>query len=153
MSECKECGLKRILLIGGSCPEHLIQPEPTPTVHILKNGKSYCEMPGVPGTWPDHHLYISYQDRENAKEANCPGCVARRDAGPHLAERLNGDSPDLLGTRHVPLPSVDGSGALKWVISAPDGVALDASGQDAFEERTGQSAHFDRDLGRWHKVG
>lgn len=122
-----------------------------PTVHILKEGRSYCGMPGVPGSWPDHHLWISYQDQENAKEANCPGCLARRDSGPHLAERLNGDGPEALHTR-IPVP--DGKGGLRWsAVALPAGVVIDASGVDAIEESTGQAAHFDIDLGRWSKVG
>jgi uncharacterized Zn-finger protein len=126
---------------------------PKLTVHILKEGRSFCDMPGVPGEWPDNHVYISYQDRENAKEANCPGCLARRESGPHLADRLNGDNAGQVGAKCVSLPFPDGSGGLKWACSLPDGVVLDASGCDASEEETGQAAHFDRDLGRWHRVG
>lgn len=129
------------------------QTAPKLTVHVLKEGKSYCEMPGLPGEWPDNHVYVSYQDEENAKEANCPGCVSRRNAGPHLAERLNGDNSEQIGAKHTPLPFPDGKGGLVWASVLPDGVILDASGQDAFEEKTGQSAHLDRDLGRWHRVG
>ncbi len=126
-----------------------------PTVHILKEGKSYCDMPGVPGEWPDGHLYVSFQDQENAKEANCPGCLSRRDSGPHLAERLNGDNAEQIGASCFPMPFPDGKGGLVWRCSSPlpDGVALDTSCLDAFEESTGQSARFDPDLGRWHKVG
>jgi hypothetical protein len=127
---------------------------PAPIVHILKFGRSYCEMPGVPGTWPDNHLFISFQDEENAKEANCPECVARRDAGPHLAERLNGDNHEQVGVKYAIMPLPDGAGGIRWSGGKlPDGVRLDESSFDAFEEATGQSAHFDQDLGRWHKVG
>lgn len=122
-------------------------------VHILKEGKSYCGMPGVPGSWPDSHLFISFQDEENAREVNCPGCLARRDSGPHLADRLNGDGHEQVGVRSVVVPFPDGNGGLKWTCGLPDGVVLDASGLDASEEKTGQAAHFDHDLGRWHRVG
>jgi len=126
---------------------------PGPVVHILKEGKTYCGMPGLPKDWPDNHLYLSYQDEANASQVSCTDCIARRQAGPHLSERLNGDSPGQVAARHVPLPSPDGKGGTSWVCDLPDGVALDASGEDAYEEKTGQSAHFDRDLGRWSKVG
>ncbi len=91
---------------------------------------------------------------ENAKEANCPGCLARRDAGPHLAERLND-----LNAEVYPSPdgkNKDGTMKLKWVCPLPPGVSiasLDVSGFDAIEEGTGQAAHFDPNVGRWHKVG
>lgn len=122
-----------------------------PTVHILKEGRSYCGMSGVPGSWPDDHLWISYQDQENAKEANCPGCLARRDAGPNLAEHLND-----LNAEVYPSPdgaNRDGTMKLKWVCPLPPGISLDVSGFDAIEDSTGQSAHFDPNIGRWSKIG
>lgn len=119
---------------------------PALTVHILKEGRSYCNMSGVPASWPDHHVYISYQDQENAKEANCPECVAHREAGPGLSERLNVSNAE-------PIPSVV-SGSVRYCLGRPpEGVAFDSSGLDAFEEKTGQAAHFDVDLGRWSKIG
>ena len=118
-----------------------------PIVHILKHGRSYCEMQGVPGEWPDNHIWISFQDQENAKEANCPECVSRRDAGPTLADRLNETNPEVL-----PLP--DGKGGLRMSAGTPPaGVVFDSSGLHAMEDSTKQAAHFDRDLGRWHKLG
>ncbi len=116
---------------------------PAPVVHILKHGKSYCDMPGVPGGWPDHHLWISFEDRENAKEASCPECVSRRDAGPRLSDRLNGTNPFVI-------PCGDGS---FFAGTPPPGVVFDPSGLHAVEESTGQAAHFDPDLGRWHILG
>lgn len=44
------------------------------TVHILWLGRPYCGLPGVPGEWPDGHLWV---DKDSRRDANCPGCLER----------------------------------------------------------------------------
>lgn len=42
------------------------------TVHILFHGRSFCNMVGMPGQWPDGHLWT---DVENAEKATCQTCI------------------------------------------------------------------------------
>lgn len=46
------------------------------TVHILKHGRSYCGMFGVPGRWPPKHLWVSFEDDWEAA-ATCGACRIR----------------------------------------------------------------------------
>ncbi len=127
-----------------------------PVVHILKEGRSYCGMPGVPKDWPDNHLWLSFQDEANAAHVNCPECIERRRSGPHLAERLNA------GLNREVLPYPDGKGGVYWSAGRPpEGVSFNyvpPAGESRFEysaveEKTGQAASYDMDLGGWVKVG
>jgi hypothetical protein len=129
----------------------------SPTIHFVKDKKSLCSgtpegcfsrntVFGDPKSWPDDHLFIRVEDKENAKEVNCPICRLKGDPNPQLADRLNVSHPE-------PLPSLDSKGGLRYLNASLEGVIFDVSGLDSSEEKTGQAAHFDHDLGRWHKVG
>lgn len=52
------------------------------TVHILKHGQSHCKMPGVPGEWPEGHIWISFQDPDIRAAATCPECRSVEGLGP-----------------------------------------------------------------------
>lgn len=41
-------------------------------VHIVRGGRSLCLMQGVPGEWPDGHVWVAIDDKD---KATCPECV------------------------------------------------------------------------------
>lgn len=41
------------------------------TVHIVHEGRSYCEKPGVPGSWPAGHKWVTFDE---FRLASCPEC-------------------------------------------------------------------------------
>lgn len=49
------------------------------TVHILQHGQSHCRMPGVPGEWPEGHIWLSFEDADLRAAATCAEC--RRQQG------------------------------------------------------------------------
>jgi hypothetical protein len=69
--------------------EHLRQQyDARPVViHILKHGRSYCDMPGVPGSWPPKHQWISFEDAWQ-KEATCQACRVLAARNPESLEPL-----------------------------------------------------------------
>lgn len=43
------------------------------TIHILKYGESYCDMPAPPSSWPPEDLWVSFED-DWPREATCAAC-------------------------------------------------------------------------------
>lgn len=46
----------------------------TDTIHILRHGFSYCDIPNVPAQWPAGHRWVSFQDTENLNRVTCRAC-------------------------------------------------------------------------------
>lgn len=60
-------------------------------VHILREGRAYCSISGVPGVWPKGHAWIGFDDADVAN-ANCPACLKVRDAAAKL-DAVNARTP------------------------------------------------------------
>ncbi len=46
----------------------------TDTIHILRHGFSYCDIPNVPAQWPAGHRWVSFDDTEHLNEVTCRAC-------------------------------------------------------------------------------
>lgn len=49
-----------------------------PTIHLLSEGRSLCDMAGPPKDWPDGHLFVSLEEPD---PANCPKCLQAKISG------------------------------------------------------------------------
>lgn len=51
------------------------KPPTTPTVHILRAGRTLCNMPGLPKDWPKDHVWVG---DAQAEEATCARCKSNK---------------------------------------------------------------------------
>ncbi len=50
-------------------------PRPLTVVHILRYGQSMCRFSDtMPGSWPEGHIWVSFEDDEKLREADCSAC-------------------------------------------------------------------------------
>lgn len=50
-------------------------------VHILRGGVSFCRMPGVPKDWPPDHVWVRYEEREDATCVKCLEVAREHEVG------------------------------------------------------------------------
>jgi hypothetical protein len=64
---------------------------PATVVHVLREGRAYCDISGVPGVWPKGHAWIAFNDPD-LTQANCPRCLEVRDVAAKL-DAVNARTP------------------------------------------------------------
>lgn len=63
----------RLVLRAG--PRILAQAFGPPRVHVMRRGRSFCSMPGVPADWPKGHTWVRSDDRDLETLVTCERCL------------------------------------------------------------------------------